>query len=243
MTKDVEFQADFSGGGVCSSVGLGGYTIVREEIGFKKFSGASIGALNATCLAAKREAEEILDFLLENVESFCLPILGQKKIQRQVDSFLGGILFKDLPQECFVAITPMRRNFPQVITRENAGNLTAGEVVALSAAMPGLFLPGFVALEGKHAFVLDGGIAQNPPLNPAARNIIFSYNNSGSLANTFWNRRRWAQEAKAHAVFHPYVRLGVLGGKAEVKEAFRLGQEYMREEKRSFLIQVECARL
>ena len=237
------YSADFTGGGVCSVVDLGGYAKVYKDIEFTSFSGASIGALIAVCLAAGKTPEEILDFLIENVRYFNRPILGKRSIRKKVDAFLNGILFKDLPKECIVSITPMRKHFSNVITRENARKLTAGQVVALSASMPGMFLPGFVKLEGKRALVWDGGIVLNPPLNPNARNAIFSYNNSGSLANIFWNRKRWAQEANAHAVFHPYTRLGIRGGKQEVEEAFRFGKECMRQEKRDFLTQLKFARL
>lgn len=219
-------NAAFTGGGLASVEGLGGYAAI-SDVKFDSFSGASIGALIAVCLCAGKQPSEIRDFLAENVESFCCFILGRKRIQKQVDAFLGNMLYCNLPKECIVSITPLRRNFPSIITRDNAGSITAGEAVALSAALPGLFLPGFVELEGKKALVLDGGILQNPPLHPNYENFLFSYQNSGSMVDNFWNRKRWEIEEKADYLFAPYTEYGVLGKRSDVLAVFEEGKKAM----------------
>ena len=227
-------NAAFVGGGVASVEGLGGYAVISTDITFDSFSGASIGALIAVCLSAGKSPSEIRDFLAENVESFCKFIVGRKRIQKQVDAFLGNMLYCNLPKECIVSITPLRRNFPSIITRDNAGNLTAGETVALSAALPGLFLPGFVKLEGKRALVLDGGILQNPPVHLTYNNFLFSYCNSGSITENFWNRKRWEIEEEADYLFTPYTKYGVLGKHDDVLAVFeegRLAMEARRKNK------------
>lgn len=226
-------NAAFVGGGLASVEGLGGYAVISTDITFDSFSGASIGALIAVCLCVGKQPSEIRDFLAVNIESFCCFILGRKRIQKEVDAFLGKMLYRDLPKECIVSITPLRRNFPSIITRDNAGNLTAGEAVALSAALPGLFLPGFVKLDGKRAFVLDGGILHNPPLHSDYENFLFSYCNSGSIVDNFWNRRRWKIEEEADYLFTPYTKYGVLGKHDDVLAVFEEGKLAMEARRRN----------
>lgn len=223
----MEKNAAFSGGGVSSVVGLGGYSQMAQKTEFSSFSGASIGSVIAACLAAGKDAKLIGWFLADNVVGFCVPILGRIRIKKEVNKFLRNMLFKDLPKECIVAITPLRRNFPKVITRENAGNLTVGEVVALSSALPGLFLPGFVKLEGKHAIVLDGGMTANPPLKEGALNVCFSYKRSDKVSKAPWNKRKRRQEEKAHILFKPYTKTHTRGKKFDIYTAFWEGRDAM----------------
>ncbi len=230
-----EWNAAFVGGGVASVEGLGGYAELCTDIEFQGFSGASIGAVIAAYLAAGKNPIEIRDFLMSNVKKFCKPMIGRKRIQKEVDEFLGKVLFKDLPKECSVSITPLRNHFPCIITRDNAENLTVGQVVALSATLPGLFLPAFVRLEGKKAFVLDGGILLNPPLKEGAKNFVFSYENSESWKDTAWNRRRWAQEKKADCLFRPRIECGVFGDEVDIYALFAGGKLYMEEAKSFYL--------
>lgn len=234
--KKRKINAAFTGGGLASVEGLGGYAVISTDVEFVAFSGASIGALNAVCLSAGKQPMEIRDFLAENVESFGKFIIGRKRIQKAVDAFLGNMLYRDLPKECIISITPLRCNFPSIITRDNAGNLTAGEAIALSAALPGLFLPGFVKLEGKSALVLDGGILQNPPLHPDYKNFLFSYQNSGSMVDNFWNRRRWDIEESADYLFAPYTEYGVLGKHEDVLAVFEEGKLAMEASKSKYSV-------
>lgn len=223
-------NAAFSGGGVSSVVGLGMYFRMAQKTDFESFSGASIGSVIAACLAAGKTPIEIREFLANNVKGFCAPILGRIRIHKKVDEFLDNMLFKDLPKECIVSITPIRRNFPKVITRENAGSLTVGEVVALSSALPGLFLPGLVKLEGKYAIVLDGGMTANPPLKEGALNVCFSFKRSDKVSKTPWNKRKIRQEESAHILFKPYTKTHTRGESKDVYIAFLEGSFAMKRE-------------
>lgn len=220
-----EKNAAFSGGGVSSVVGLGGYSLMAKETEFQSFSGASIGSIIAACLAAGKTPEEIREFLEDNVEEFCVPILGRKRIQKKVDKFLGELFFRDLPKECFVSITPLRSNIPTIITRDNCENLTVGEVVAMSAALPGLFLPGILKLKGRYSFVVDGGLTVNPPLNEKSLNVIFSF----KRAQNFGSKKKKLQEKKAHILFKPFTRTKTRGTRQEINVAFLEGQEAMKD--------------
>lgn len=224
-------NAAFSGGGVSSVVGLGMYFQMARKTDFELFSGASIGSVIAACLAAGKSPKEIREFLAHNVKGFCAPILGRIRIHKKVDEFLGNMLFKDLPKECIVSITPLRRNFPKVITRENAENLSVGEVVALSSALPGLFLPGLVKLEDKYAIVLDGGITANPPLKEGVLNVCFSYRRLKQKdSKAPWNKRKRRQEESANILFKPYTKTGTTGENVDVYTAFLEGSLAMQRE-------------
>lgn len=218
-----EINAAFVGGGLCSVIGLGAYSIMKEKYDFTSFSGASIGSVIAISLAAGKSPEEIRDFLAENVEPFCVPILGRKRIQNRVNIFLGNMLYRNLPKECIVSITPLRKNFPILITRENSENLTVGEVAALSSALPGLFLPGFVKLEGKYAFVVDGGILFNPPLKDGVENFLFSYKRNDNPPKYFWGKRKLAQEKRADYLLKQMTNYGTRGKRDDVFSVFKEG--------------------
>ena len=221
------WNAAFVGGGVCSIIGLGEYSVVKEKMLFNSFSGASIGAVIAVCLAAGKEPEEVRDFLAENVSVFCKFIVGNYKIKRKVNNFLGNELYRNLQNECIVSITPIRvrKNFPTLITRENAGKLTAGKVAALSASLPGLFLPGIVRLNGKISFVLDGGILFNPPLNETKENFLFTFirTNKTNKKPTKLSLKKLDQEKKATKVIKAKTTLGTLGCSSDVMNGYNLG--------------------
>lgn len=131
-------------------------------------------------------------------------------IQQEIDNYLEGMLFRDLPTECIVSITPLRPNFPTVITRENAENLTVGEVASLSASLPFYFKWGSVKLGGKHALVWDGGLLFNPPLNPEVENIVFGFSREKESTNAPWNKRRKKQEEKIYKLYKPLTTTGLL---------------------------------
>lgn len=217
-------NAAFAGGGLSSVAGLGAYSKVREMIVFHYFSGASIGALIAICLAAGKEPEEIRDFLADNVEGFCQLIRGNFLIHSKVDEFLGNQLFCDLPTRCMVSITPLRKDFPNIITQANSGNLTCGKVAALSATLPGLFLPGIVKLDGKIALILDGGILFNPPLNPESENAIFTFKRNDKVSRLPWDVRQRQQEKKADLLFKVDTQYGTLGKRNDVYAVYEEGR-------------------
>lgn len=223
-------NAAFVGGGVCSVIGLGEYSVAKEKYDFTSFSGASIGAVIASCLAAGKSPEEIRNFLAENVEEFCKFVVGNFRIKIQVDDFLGGILYKDLPVECTVSITPLRfrKDFPVLITRENSEDLTVGEVVALSASLPGLFLPGKVRLEGKFSFVLDGGILFNPPLSETEENFLFTFvRTNKKTSNTKWGKRKGEQEkAVGEKILKAPTEFGTTGKMADVFSVYEEGRKF-----------------
>lgn len=220
-------NAAFAGGGLSSVVGLGGYSKMCEVTKFASFSGASIGAVIAACLAAGKTPESIRNFLADNVEGFCAFILGRKRIEMKTDEFLRRMLFKDLPQRCIVSVTPLRKGFPQIITQENAGNLTVGQVVALSAALPGLFLPGYVKLNGKSAFIVDGGLTANPLLKEEDFNVIFSFKRTDKESHMPWNQKAARQERRAEILFKPYTQYGILGKHDDVYAVFEEGKKAM----------------
>ena len=221
-----KYNAAFSGGGLSSVVGLGAYFEIKKTISFDSFSGASIGSIIAASLAAGKTPEQIRDFLSEHIEAFCTFILGRKLIERETNKFLGNILFRDLPKECLVSITPLRSCLPKLITQENSEDLTVGEVVALSSALPGLFLPGVVKLEGKRAFVLDGGFTANPPLKVGVQNVLFSFQREGKKqSHTPWNIKKAIQESKADILIKPVTRYGTLGKRDDVYDVFQEGQK------------------
>ena len=213
----------FIGGGVCSVIGLGEYAVMQGKFHFGSFSGASIGSLIAVSLAAGKTPEEIRDFLAENVETFCAPILGRKRIERRVNEFLQYRYFSDLPVECTISITPLRRNFPCLINRQNSENLTVGGSVALSSALPGLFLPGFVGLEGKHAFILDGGMLYNPPL--VGNDFLFTYKRNDNPPKHFWNIRKAEQEQYADYVLKPLTNHKTTGKRQDVLDVYEEGRQ------------------
>lgn len=217
-------NAAFVGGGLSSVAGLGAYSKVWESIRFSSFSGASIGALIAICLSAGKTPEEIRDFLADNIEGFCKFIKGNFLIQQKVDEFLGNRLFCDLPTRCIVSITPLRKNFPKIITRENSGNLTCGKVVALSATLPGLFLPGMVKYNGKIALVFDGGLVLNPPLNLESENAIFTFKRNDKVSKLPWDVRQRRQEEKADLLFKVYTQYGTLGKRNDVYAVYEEGR-------------------
>lgn len=217
-------NAAFVGGGLSSVAGLGTFSKIQEKVEFDSFSGASIGALIAICLSAGKTPEEIRDFLVDNVEGFCQFIKGNFLIHKKVDEFLGNRLFRDLPTYCIVSITPLRKNFPKVITRENSGNLTCGKVAALSATLPGLFLPGMVKYNGKVALVLDGGLTLNPPLNLESENVIFAFKRNDKVSKLPWNVRQRKQEEKADLLFKVSTQYGTLGKRNDVYAVYEEGR-------------------
>lgn len=219
------YNAAFSGGGLSSVVGLGAYSEMKKTTTFDSFSGASIGSVIAATLAAGKTPEQVRDFLAENVEGFCAFILGRKRIERKTNEFLGNLLFRNLPKECIVSITPLRSSLPKLITRENAEDLTVGKVVALSSALPGLFLPGIVKLEGKRTLVLDGGLTANPPLKENALNVVFSFKRSDKVSKKPWNVKKAQQEAKANILIKPMTHYGTLGKHDDVFSVFEEGQK------------------
>ncbi len=222
------YNAAFTGGGLSSVVGLGAYCEMKKTITFDSFSGASIGSVIAALLAAGKTPEQVRNFLAENVEGFCTFILGRKRIERQTNKFLGYMLFRDLPKECIVSITPLRSNFSKLITRENAENLTVGEVVALSSALPGLFLPGLIKLKNKRALVLDGGLTANPPLKKDSLNVVFSFQRN-KVSKTSWNIKKLQQEEKADILVKPMTHYGTLGKHDDVFLVFAEGKKAVQK--------------
>ena len=221
-----KYNAAFSGGGLSSVVGLGAYCEMKKVVTFDSFSGASIGSVIAASLAAGKTPEQIRDFLAENIEGFCAFILGRKRIERETNNFLGNILFKDLPKKCLVSITPLCSSLSKLITQENAEDLTVGEVVALSSALPGLFLPGIVKLQGKHALVLDGGLTSNPPLKAGVPNVVFSFQREGKKQfHTPWNIKKALLESKADILVKPVTHYRTLGKHDDVYAVFQEGQK------------------
>ncbi len=217
-------NAAFTGGGVTTVGLLGALSKVKME--FKGYSGASIGGLNAICLAAEKTPEEVRDFLADNVEEFCKAVKGNFSIQKKVDEFLNYQLFSDLPKECLVSITPLRPNFPNLITRENSEGLTCGKVAALTATLPGLFLPGFVKLNGKRSLVLDGGITFNPPLTVSGVNVLFTFEREGKKpSNMPWEVRKREQEEQADHIVKIYTQYGTLGKREDVLAVYEEGKE------------------
>ncbi len=228
-----EVNIGFSGGGVSSVAALGAFyrflMVNHVEVKKVSLSGASIGAVNIVLLAAEKSPLEVRDFLAKYSKEFSTFRKGREIIQQKIDAYLDGMLFRDLPTECIVSITPLRLNFPTIITRENSENLTVGEVVALSAALPFYFRPGFVKLNGKQAIVWDGGLLFNPPLKPNAKNIVFSFIREKEASNMPWNRRQKKQEEKADLLFKPLTTAGTLGESEDVYRAFDEGDAYMKE--------------
>ncbi|MCI8309040.1 MAG: patatin-like phospholipase family protein [Clostridia bacterium] len=222
-------NAAFVGGGLRSVIGLGVYSLLAEKdvYHFTSFSGASIGSVIAICLAAGKSPKEIRNFLISNVEGFCIPILGNKLIEKKVNEYLDYMLYKDLPMECIVSVTPLRKNVLSMLTRENSENLTVGEVAALSSSIPGLFLPRLTKLGGKYAFVIDGGFLYNPPLNDNAdENLVFSYWLNEDTVKFSWDKRRLEIDAKADILFNPKTKYGMLGKKEDVFVIYDDGRDY-----------------
>ena len=174
-------NAAFTGGGVSSVVGLGAFARLNydRELTINSFSGTSIGAVIAVCLAAGKDVYQLLRFLKNNVEDFCKPITGKGTIETRLDEFLDGIRFCDLPKECIVSITPLSRGAPRIVTRENAGELTVARVATLSATFIPLFLPSVETIGGKKMIVLDGGLSENPPLKENDFNYLFTFLRKG----------------------------------------------------------------
>ena len=196
---------------------------MKEKYNFTSFSGASIGSVVAISLAAGKTPEDIRDFLAKNVEPFCVPILGRFRIKKMVNEFLGNMLYRDLPTECIVSITPLRKNFPKLITRENSENLTVGEIAALSSALPLLFLPGIVKLKGKYSLVVDGGILFNPPLNKKGKNFLFSFKRHDNPPKYYWGKRKLAQEKRATKLLKPLTTFGTRGKSNDVFKVYDEG--------------------
>lgn len=223
-----KMNAAFVGGGLCSVIGLGEYSLLEEKeiCHFTSFSGASIGSVIAICLAAGKSAKGIRNFLADNVEDFCVPILGNRRIEKKLNEYLGYMLYQDLPMECMVSVTPvLRKGVPCILTRENSGRLTVGEVAALSSSLPGLFLPRFAKLGEKYAFVIDGGFLYNPPLNDDAdENFVFSYRRNKNSSRFSWNKRRIDQEKKADLLFNPLTRYATRGKRKDVFEVYNEGR-------------------
>lgn len=216
-------NAAFVGGGVSAIVGLGAYTRLVEdgERRFSTFSGTSIGSIIATLLAAEKSGREILHFFEENVTLFCLPIIGRYLIERKVNQFLNGIRFCDLPNECEVAITPLRKKVPQIITKENAKDLTAARVVAMSSTYVPIFLPCLERITGKWTFVIDGGVCIDPPLREDIRNVVFSFERENEKNI---GARKTGEEG-ADMLVKIHTKTGLIGSKKDVFKAFEEGFE------------------
>lgn len=223
------YNAAFTGGGLSSVIGLGAYSEMKKTTKFDSFSGASIGSVIAVSLAAGKTPEQVRDFLAKNVEGFCVFILGRKRIERETNKFLGNMLFRDLPKECIVSITPLLSSLPKLITRENSEDLTVGKVVALSSALPGLFLPGLIKLTKKYALVLDGGLTANPPLKEHSLNVVFSFKRANKKSKTSWNAKKMQQESKADILIKPVTHYGTLGKHDDVFSVFEEGQKAVQK--------------
>lgn len=233
-----KLNAAFIGGGLPTAIALGGYSVVCDEFNFDSYSGDSIGALVAVSLSAGKSVVEIKELLEKNAMYYCIPYFGKAIIKRSVNRFLGNMKFKDLPVECYVSVAPLRSDFPRVITRENAEEMTVGKVVAASAAVPLLYLPSLLKINGRRSLVFDGGLVLNPPLKPNAKNVLFSYNNDSSMKPSVWNvKARWPQEEAADLLFNPYTyEFGLFGTAGDVRDAFAFGKKCMEEQKSSFFI-------
>lgn len=231
MTKKMKVNLGISGGGVSSVAGLGALHrfLIERDVEIVSFSGASIGAVSVALLAANVVTGEICDFLAEHVEEFCTPREGGYIIQKRVDQFLGGMLFRELPKECIVSITPLRSKFPTILTRKNAEDLTVGEVVSYSATLPIYFRSRKLKLNGKMARILDGGLLYNPPLNPETKNIIFGFTRGTKRSIAPWNIRQAKQEQKADEVYKPYTITKTTGKREDIFCAFLEGKDYMRK--------------
>lgn len=232
----------FIGGGLPTLIALGGYSVVCNEINPISYSGDSMGATVVISLAVGKTPVEIRDFLAKNAAWFCIPRLGKEIMRREVNEFLGNLKFKDLPIDCFISIAlskscRLKKVFPMIINRRNAGELTVGEVIAMSSSVPFLYAPSSLTIDGKKWKVYDGGLAINPPLNPNVKNALFSYENPASRKPNSWNKNaRWPQEEKATAIFHPYTeKFKMLGGPKDVYAAFEFGKVAMQSEKEKFL--------
>lgn len=223
-------NAAFVGGGVSTVCGLGAYYVAtRERNDFTSFSGASIGSIVAIALAAGQKPSNIYTFLCNNVKDFCQPIIGKSKIRKRTNEFLCGIRFKDLPYNCIVSVTKFGEKTPVLITRENSGELTVGEVAALSSTLPGLYLPSRMKdSQGRKFFVLDGGMTANPPLVEDAKNTIFTFNRVyKKTSNSIWSKRKLAQEAQADSVIKIPTVTSTRGDYTDVITAWTEGVLYM----------------
>lgn len=218
-----------SGGGLSTIPLIAAAGVLRKvrNLGIVLYSGASIGSIGAAFFAAGIEAEEARDFFVRYGEEFCIAKEGTQRIQKRVDEYLGGMLFRDLKVKCMVSITPLRLNFPHVITQNNAENLTVGEVVSLSCALPVYYLPGKVQLRGKKAFVWDGGLTANPPLSPDVPNIVLSYKHNNYAP---WDWLRTMTEKKADYLFKPDLNFGVfIKAEDDVMRAYEAGEIAMKK--------------
>lgn len=223
--KTMKNFACFVGGGVSTVCGLGAYhsdTLNGET--YDGFTGASIGAVIAVSLAAEKTPEEIRDFLTQSVEDFCKPIIGKNIIRKRTNEFLGYIKYRDLPKECTVSVTKIGSKKPVLVTKYNSGNLTAGEVAAASASLPGLFLPTWIRLEGNGFFVLDGGMTANPPIIPEANNTIYTFVREWKKpSNSVWAKRKAYQENLATKVVRVSTLTSTRGTKHDVFTSWHEG--------------------
>lgn len=209
------------------------------------YSAASMGSFIVVSLAAGKRVMEILNFLADNALLFSMPIVGKKIMRQKIGCFLGDVKFKNLPRECFISVTPLSKYFPKVITQENAGEMPVADIVVASCSVPGLYLPS-IFIRGnqyycKSSLIFDGGLTLNPPLNPEAKNVTFSYENPSSLKENPWNKRaRFPQNEKTDLLFNPYTeQFGLLGGRISVLKAFEFGYREMEKQKHDFLRRLE----
>lgn len=235
------------GGGLSTLVAFGGYAAVHNEIRKKTdtYSGASLGSLIVVSLSAGKSVMEILNFLADNALLFSMPIVGKEIMRKKIRGFLGNVKFKNLPKECFVSVTPVSKYFPNVITQENAGEMTVSDIIVASCSVPWLYLPTVFSRGNQYyckiSWIFEGGLTLNPPLNPEAKNVTFSYENPSSLKENSWNKRaRFPQNRKTDLLFNPYTeKFGMLGGRISVLKAFEFGYRKMEQQKNDFLRKLE----
>lgn len=203
-----------TGGGVKASVNIGVLRAFRElNIEVEAISGASLGGLIAVMHCLHYSPEEMLEIFLQDIIQFehfnCFDILtafprlilrGGAKNPKMITNYIETLTHKenitfmqDIKKPLIIPTLDIsKREIAYYSSKPLQGNYTyyqtrsIAEAIRSTSALPLLFTPNKVTIDGTNHFMLDGGIMTNTLVSPLRQ---FS-NYVVGITNKFYPKQR-----------------------------------------------------
>lgn len=177
-----------SGGGALGAAHIGVWQKLEKNYNFDFLVGTSAGAIVAALIAVGKSSSEAEKIVLEtNILKYLfdlsvsgIGIIKGNKIEKLFHEFFGDLEFKDLKTNLYIGTTNFENGKKIII---NKGKIK--DALRSSVSIPVLFEPFFHPIY--KAYLVDGGLSQNFPLDTAITKYkgekIFGSDVAGSFSS------------------------------------------------------------